>query len=416
MIVELVSVGTELLLGQTVNTNAAVIGERLAEAGFDHYRQTVVGDNLGRLTEALGTALERAGAVIVTGGLGPTRDDLTREAIAAATGRELRFSAEWAAELGRRWEVLDREMPESNLRQAEYPEGARLIPNPKGSAPGLDLAAGGRRLFALPGVPEEMVPMLEGHVLPELVAAMGEGGGVLVSRLLRTWGMSESQVGEVLDDLYQGSVNPTVAFLASAGEIKVRLTAKGAQPEEAAGLIDPVEEEVRRRLGGLVFGTDRETVEAVLLKSLEERGWTLAVAESATGGLIAARLTEVPGASQVFRGGVVAYATEVKAALLGVDEAWLGRHGLVSEATARRMAEGAAARLGAEAAVAVTGSAGPDPLEQPVGTMVVAVLTPEDLRATTLRFPGDRERVRAYATTAALHLARQAVSGEWWSR
>lgn len=257
--------------------------------------------------------------------------------------------------------------------------------------------------------------MLEGHVLPELVATMGEGG-VLVSRLLRTWGMSESQVGEVLDDLYQGSVNPTVAFLASAGEIKVRLTAKAARAEEAAGLIDPVEQEVRRRLGALVFGTDRETVEAVLLESLEQRGWTLAVAESATGGLIAARLTEVAGASKVFRGGVVAYAPELKAALLGVDEAWLREHGLVSEATARRMAEGAAGRLGAEAAIAVTGSAGPEPLEQPVGTMVVAVLTPEDLRATTLRFPGDRERVRAYATTAALHLARLAVGGEWWSR
>jgi nicotinamide-nucleotide amidase len=415
MIVELVSVGTELLLGQTVNTNAAVIGERLAEAGFDHYRQTVVGDNLGRVTEALRSALERAGAVIVTGGLGPTQDDLTREAIAAAIGRELRFSDEWAEELRRRWKELGRDMPESNLRQAEYPEGARLIPNPKGSAPGIDLAVEGRRLFALPGVPEEMVPMLEGHVLPELVAAVGEGG-VLVSRLLRTWGMSESQVGEVLDDLYQGSVNPTVAFLASAGEIKVRLTAKAARAEEAAGLIDPVEQEVRRRLGGLVFGIDRETVEAVLLKSLEERGWTLAVAESATGGLIAARLTEVPGASKVFRGGVVAYAPELKAALLGVDEAWLRGHGLVSEATARRMAEGVADRLGAEAAIAVTGSAGPEPLEQPVGTMVVAVLTPEDLRATTLRFPGDRERVRAYATTAALHLARLAVGGEWWSR
>jgi len=415
MIVELVSVGTELLLGQTVNTNAAVIGERLAEAGFDHYRQTVVGDNLGRVTEALRSALERAGAVIVTGGLGPTQDDLTREAIAAAIGRELRFSDEWAEELRRRWKELGRDMPESNLRQAEYPEGARLIPNPKGSAPGIDLAVEGRRLFALPGVPEEMVPMLEGHVLPELVAAVGEGG-VLVSRLLRTWGMPESQVGEVLDDLYQGSVNPTVAFLASAGEIKVRLTAKAARAEEAAGLIDPVEQEVRRRLGGLVFGIDRETVEAVLLKSLEERGWTLAVAESATGGLIAARLTEVPGASKVFRGGVVAYAPELKAALLGVDEAWLRGHGLVSEATAGRMAEGAADRLGAEAAIAVTGSAGPEPLEQPVGTMVVAVLTPEDLRATTLRFPGDRERVRAYATTAALHLARLAVGGEWWSR
>lgn len=413
MVVELISVGTELLLGQIVNSNAARIGGRLAEAGLDHYRQTVVGDNLERLTAAIGEALSRADAVILTGGLGPTRDDLTREAVAAATGRRLLSSPTWVEELERRWAARGQEMPSSNLRQALYPEGAELIPNPKGTAPGLALEQDGKLLFALPGVPAEMLFMLEDHVLPALLQVAG-AGGVLVSRLLRTWGLSESLVGELLDDLYQGSVNPTVAFLASAGEIKVRLTAKAEDARQADRLIAPLEAEVRRRLGEAVFGVDRDTIEVVVLRRLEERGWRLVTAESATGGLVAARLTSVAGASRVVLGGVVAYRPELKRTLLGISDEVLAGHGLVSEATARAMAEGAASRLGAEVAVAVTGSAGPEPLEREVGTMLVAVRTPEDLRVRALRLPGDRERVQTYAATAALQLTRLAVVGEWW--
>ncbi|MDP8958624.1 MAG: competence/damage-inducible protein A [Actinomycetota bacterium] len=414
MIVELISVGTELLLGEVVNTNATFIGQRLAEVGFDHYRQVVVGDNLPRLTEAIEAALQRADAVVLTGGLGPTQDDLTREAVAAATGRAMSFSRSWEQELRRRWATLGRDMPETNLRQAEYPEGAELIPNPKGTAPGLALEVDGKHIFALPGVPEEMVPMFDAHVIPTLAAAAGEGG-VLVSRVIRTWGMSESQVAEVLDHLFWGSTNPTVAFLASAGEIKVRLSAKAGAAERAAELIRPVEEEVRLHLGQAVFGADEETVESVVLGLLQERGWRLAVAESATGGLIAARLTAVPGASKTVLGGVVAYNSDLKRELLGVPAELLTTEGVVSEATARAMAVGAAERLGAEVSVAVTGSAGPDPLEEPAGTMVVAVRTPEAVGTRTLRLPGDRERVRSYTTTAALHLLRLAVAGQWWS-
>jgi nicotinamide-nucleotide amidase len=415
MIVEVVAVGTELLLGQIVNNNAAVIAARLAEEGFDAHYQVVVGDNESRLVDALVTAVDRADAVILTGGIGPTQDDLTREAMCAATGRNMQFSEDYAERLRARWEATGRVMPDSNLRQAEYPEGAEQLPNMKGTAPGLALLHEGTWIFALPGVPQEMVMLLDDEVMPRLRRTAG-GPAVVKSRLLRSWGMSESQVSELLDDLFRASTNPSVAFLASSGEIKVRITAKADTEEDAAAMIDPLEAEVRERLGSRVFGADEETIETVVFRLLEERGWRLATAESATGGLIATRITSVPGASRVFVGSVVAYATDVKTAVLGVPEHVVRDSGLVSEATAMAMAEGAARVLGAEVAVSVTGSAGPDVQEQPAGTMVIGVHTPEDSAARSFRLPGDRERVRTYAGTAALQLVRLAVEGSWWRR
>ena len=412
MIVEVVAVGTELLLGQIINGNGALIGRRLAEEGFDAHYQVVVGDNDERLVAALETALGRAEAVIVTGGIGPTQDDVTREAICAATGRDMEFSDEYARLLRARWEASGRIMPESNLRQAEYPEGAIQLANPKGSAPGIALEHDGRWIFALPGVPQEMEALLDDEVMPRLRRLAG-GPAVVKSRLLRSWGMSESQVAELLDDVFQASANPSVAFLASSGEIKVRITAKAESDEEAARLIAPVEAEVRQRLGARIFGTDGDTIEPIVLRLLEERGWRIATAESATGGLIAARITSVPGASRVFVGSVVAYATELKHRLLEVPTAML-EAGVVSEETAMAMAVGAARLLRAEVAVSVTGSAGPEVQEQSAGTMIIGVHTPEDTAARTLRLPGDRERVRTYAGTAALQLVRLAVEGSWW--
>jgi nicotinamide-nucleotide amidase len=413
MIVEVIAVGTELLLGQIVNGNGALIGSRLAEGGLDAHYQVVVGDNDERLVAALQTALGRADAVILTGGIGPTQDDLTREAICRATGRTMAFSEEYAGKLRARWEATGRVMPESNLRQADYPEGSVQLANAKGTAPGIALEHEGTWIFALPGVPQEMTALLDDEVLPRLRRVVG-GPSVVRSRLLRSWGMSESQVSELLDDLFQASVNPSVAFLASSGEIKVRITAKANTEREAAALIDPVEAEVRDRLGARIFGSDGETIEAVVLSMLEDRGWRLATAESATGGLIAARITSVPGASRVYVGSVVAYATDLKHRLLGVPEETLAGEGVVSEPTALAMAEGAARLLGAEVGVAVTGSAGPDEQEQPTGTMVIGVHTPEGAAARTFRLPGDRERVRTYAGTAALQLVRLAVEGSWW--
>ena len=415
MIVEVLAVGTELLLGQIVNGNGAEIGSSLAEAGLAHYRQVVVGDNLPRVTKAIAEAVSRADAVVITGGLGPTQDDLTREGIAAAAGVGMAFSEAHARHLRELWARRGRQMPETNLRQAEHPVGSELIDNPKGTAPGLMMRIGSCWVFALPGVPEEMRAMLQSTVLPFLVGAAGDARGIIVSRLLRTWGESESRIAEQLADLYEASSNPTLAYLASGGEIKLRLTAHAATHPEADRLIDPLEDEIRRRLGRLVFGTGAETIERLVLTGCEDRGWSLATAESATGGMVAAAITSVPGASRVFRGSVVAYTRAAKEELLGVPAALLDEYGMVSEETALAMAAGVARRLDADVSVAVTGSAGPDALEQPIGTMVFGVQTPEGARARVVRLPGDRERIRSYSAATALHLVRLAVAGEWWA-
>lgn len=409
MIVEVVAVGTELLLGQVVNSNAATIGARLAEAGLDAHFQQTVGDNLERMVSAIRLAIGRSDAVIITGGIGPTQDDITREAICAATGRTMLHSDDYADRLRRRWEELGRVLPISNLRQADYPEGAEMLENPKGTAPGLALEHEGTWLFAVPGVPQEMIHLLDVEIIPRLRSSAGLDR-VVRSRIIRSWGLPESKVGEMLDDLFQSGTNPSIAFLASAGEIKVRITAAGAAGPEVDALIAPVESVVRERLGSAVFGADDQTIETVLHELLRSRSWTIGTAESATAGLVAARLTSLPGASEVFRGGIVAYATDLKRDLLDVLETEV-----VTEAAAIEMALGARTRLGCDVAVAVTGSAGPEAQEQPTGTMIMAVATPEGVMARTFRLPGDRERVRTYAATAALHLTRLAVAGDWWT-
>lgn len=410
MIVEVIAVGTELLLGQIVNSNAAFIGSALAEHGFDAHYQQVVGDNLARVASAIGTALDRSDAVIITGGIGPTRDDLTREALCEATGRPMVFDEEYAERLRTWWEQRGREMPESNLKQAEHPKGAEMMVNSKGTAPGLALEHEGTLIFCVPGVPEEMEHLLVTQVLPR-IAIKSAGPSVVVSRLLRTWGQSESMIGELLDDLYQGSTNPSVAFLASGGEIKIRITAKADSHEEARALIDPVESEIKDRVAGWYFGRDDETVQRVIFGLLKERSWTISTAESMTGGLVAASLTSEPGASEYVMGGLVAYDQELKRRLLGVSDVTE----LVNEETAVEMARGAQKLLETDVTIAVTGSAGPEPMERPPGTVIIAVATPEEVRARELRMPGDRERVRVYGTTSALHLARLGISGKWWT-
>lgn len=413
MIVEVIAVGTELLLGHTVNTNAALIGSRLADAGLEHQYSTVVGDDHGRMVAAIQLALSRADALVITGGIGPTQDDITREAICAATGRPMLFSEEYADRLRRWWAARGREMPDSNLQQAQYPDGAELLDNPKGTAPAIQLEHDGKLIFALPGVPAELEALLDQYVVPFLAERSGEG--VVLSRVIRTYGQSESRVAEILADIYERSGNPSMAFLASAAEIKIRLTAHAATNEEAEALVAPFEAAIRERMGSLVFGVDDETVENIVLGLARDNGWTLATAESATGGMVASRITSIPGASTVFRGGIVAYHEDIKRMNLGVEAALIEEHGVVSEPVAIAMADGVAGALEADVTIAVTGSAGPETLEQAAGTMVIAVRTPEKTMARTLRLPGDRERVRTYTTTGALHLARLAMTGEWWS-
>jgi nicotinamide-nucleotide amidase len=408
MIVEIVAVGTELLLGQIVNSNASVMGSALAERGLDAHFQQVVGDNLGRIATAIETALDRSDALVITGGIGPTQDDMTREALAQVTDRELVFSEDYAGHIREWWARRGREMPESNLRQAYYPEGAEMLPNPRGTAPGLMIRHDEKLIFCVPGVPAEMEYLMANEVLPRLTAESGTEH-VIASVLLRSWGRPESEVAEILDDLYTGSVNPSLAFLASNSEIKIRITAKAPNTEEAKTLIEPMELEVRSRLGESIFGTDDETIERILLRLLMERDQTIGTAESMTGGMVSARLTDLPGASAVVKGGIVAYDSELKRKLLDVDD-----ESVVSPEAAVGMATGARALLGVDVAISVTGSAGPDPLEKPVGTVIIGVATPDDARARELRFTGDRDRIRVFGTVAALHLARLGIVGRWW--
>jgi nicotinamide-nucleotide amidase len=410
MIVETLAIGTELLLGQIANTNARDIGARLAENGFSHFHQTVVGDNVKRIEIAIREAVGRSDVLIITGGIGPTADDITRDVVATVAGVPLELDTTYAQVLRDRWSGLrpNQPFPESNLKQAYRPEGAQVVVNLKGSAPGFRARVGECWVFALPGVPSEMLAMVDGDVLPFLRREKGDGQ-VVVSRILRSYGMSEAKVGEELQDLFDATTNPSVAFLASAGEIKIRLTALAGSEAAARELIAPVEVSVRDRLGHWIFGADDDTIERVIRTLLEAKAWTIGTAESATGGLVGRRLTSLPGASATFRGSVVAYASDLKASILGVPVETINVHGVVSEATAKAMADGARTVLGVDVAVAVTGSAGPEPLEQPVGTMIVAVATPNTSTVRTLHMPGDRERVRAYTATAALHLVRRAI-------
>lgn len=409
MIVEVIAVGTELLLGQIVNSNASTIGSALAERGFDANYQQVVGDNLGRVAAAIRQAMERSDAVIITGGIGPTQDDLTREAVCLATGLQMEYSEEYAETLREWWARRGRDMPQSNLKQAEHPAGADLLPNPKGTAPGLAIDHHGTLVFCVPGVPQEMESLLHSEVLPRLAARSGKEE-VLASRLLRSWGRSESEIAEILDDLYAGSTNPSVAFLASAGEIKIRLTAKATDLASAKAMIDPLETEVRVRLGSSIFGADDDTIEKIIFDLLEEKGWRIGVAESMTGGLLTGRLTDLPGSSRYVAGGVVPYDPGLKKSLLGVEDI----SEVVNEITALAMAEGVRKLLDVEVGLAITGSAGPSQLEKPPGTIVVAVATPGDSRAREVRMVGDRERIRVYGVTTALQLTRLALTGEWW--
>lgn len=404
---DVLAVGTELLLGQIVDTNSAWIGEQLAAHGIDSLLQVKVGDNLGRLESTLRSMLDDADAVIVCGGLGPTHDDITREALAAVMGVPLERDEQLVAVITQMFAARGRYMAANNLRQAMVPVGATVIPQTRGTAPGLICPVGDRVVYAVPGVPYEMKDMLERAVLADLRHRSGDTG-VITSRTLRTWGDSESGLNERLDPVIaelEVLGNPTLAFLASGWEgLKVRLTAKSATTEAASALLDTWELRIRAVLGHHVFGLDDDTMESVVLQLLGERGLSLGLAESVTGGLVAGRITAVPGASKVFRGSVVSYASGVKHHLLGVPAG-----PVVSEAAARAMAEGAQQALGADVTVALTGVAGPTEQDgMPVGTLCVAVAgLAGATTASTFRLPGQREQMRQMSVITALDMLRR---------
>ena len=418
MRVEVVAVGTELLLGQIADTNSQWLGEQLAAHGISSHFHQHVGDNHARIVLALRTALARGDAVIVCGGLGPTQDDITREAIAEVMNVPLERDASLVGRIAAFFSARGREMPANNLRQADVPRGATIIDQRRGTAPGLICPIGAKVAYLLPGVPYEMTDMFERAVLPDLLARERAAGrqAVIVSRVLRTWGASESALADAVAERFsalQGDRRLTIAFLASGIEgIKVRVTARGDDEDHARQLLAGEEEAVRRvitaRLGDIVFGVDGETMEDAIASRLRARAATLAVAESITGGLIASRLVNVAGASTWFRGGVVSYATEVKHQVLHVPEG-----PVVSEAAARALASGVRALLGADIGLAVTGVAGPDEQEgQPVGTVFVGLDLGGQVEARALRLAGDRPRVRAYAAISALDAPRRVLDRE----
>ncbi len=414
MRVEVVAVGTELLLGQIADTNSQWLGERLAANGISSHFHQHVGDNHDRMVLAFRTALARSDAVIVCGGLGPTQDDITREALAEVMNVPLERDEQIVTRIREVFTARGRTMTDNNLRQADVPRGATLIPQVAGTAPGLICEVGLKVAYALPGVPSEMSEMFERAVLPDLVARQRARGemSVIRSRLLRTWGTSESALAQALGERFDALVGAsvTIAFLASGIEgIKVRLTARGADEEAADAMLEQEERQVRALItlafGDIVFGVDEQSMEDVVAGQLLDSGLSLAVAESVTGGLIASRLVNVAGASKWFRGAVVSYASEVKFELLGVPEG-----PVVSAETAEAMARGVRKLLDADVGLSVTGVAGPDEQDgQPAGTVFVGLGFATGVEHVALRLPGDRQRVRAYSAISALDVLRRAL-------
>ena len=407
MTAEIVSVGTELLLGQIVDTHAPVMARILAECGIGCQRRSTLGDNRERLVAELRGALERADVLVTIGGLGPTVDDLTRDAIAEAVGDELVTHDDILEGLKAMFAGRNIPWVESNGRQAQVPASGRTVDNPYGTAPGLWVSKNGKTVLALPGPKGEFNPMANGPVREILRGLSGEGT-VIHSRTLRVVGVGESMVEDRVRDLMDGDA-PSVAPYAHLGEVHLRLTARAASVEAADALIDPMEARIRERLGDAVFGTDATTLEGSVLDRLRERGATLAVAESMTGGELAGRLTAVPGASAAFLGGVVAYTPRAKQQLLGLAGEVV--QDPVSEETARGMANGVRMRLGATYGVGITGNAGPtaDAGGKPVGLTYVAVAGPEGTTCRETQWRGTREDVRRRATQFALMLLRESL-------
>jgi nicotinamide-nucleotide amidase len=405
---DVLAVGTELLLGQIVDSNSAWIGERLAAAGIDSYLHIQVGDNQARMVEMLRYLLDRADAVIVCGGLGPTQDDITREAIAEVMGTALERRDDLADAIREMFSSRGRSMPASNLRQADVPKGGEAIPNPNGTAPGLLCPVGDKVVYAVPGVPHEMEHMVAYAVVPHLLERSGERGTIL-SRSLKTWGSSESGLSERIAQRVDTQTNPTIAFLARGIEgLIVRVTAKAPTPEEAEALVAAEERILRDELGDLVFGVDDETMESVVSDLLREKGLTLGLAESLTGGLVGSRISDAPGSSEIFKGSIVSYASGVKRSVLGVTA-----ENVVSAECAKQMAEGARRVLDADVGLAVTGVAGPTEQEgQPVGTVFFGLALPgQEPEAHHALLPGDRLRIRQFSTISLLNLARLRLLG-----
>ena len=397
-----------MLLGQIVNTNAAYLGENLASLGVDLYHSAVVGDNLNRIKDAIQTALTRSDLVLITGGLGPTFDDITRDGIAAAINRELVYDPQVMAQIEEHFTRVKYRILPIHRRQAYVlASGCQVVPNPVGSAPGLIIDVEGKWIIAMPGVPREMKRMCEDTIFPWIMEKAGKN--VIQSKILKVCGMGESNVADALQEIVEPLTNPTIAFLARPNEVSVRITAKAADGDEATRMISVVADQVREKLGENVFGEDNQTMEEAVGILLSEKHKTLTIAESCTGGLISDRITDVPGSSDYFQGTVIAYSNKIKVNLLGVSEEDLNRHGAVSSPVAIQMAQGVRKLLKTDYGLGVTGIAGPTGAtpQKPVGLVYIAVSSEDNTYSKEFRFLGDRTVVKRRASQMALDMLRR---------
>lgn len=402
--VEILAVGTELLLGQLVDTNTPHIAGALAAIGIDVYASHTVGDNRARIAAAVRGGLERCDGIVTTGGLGPTVDDLTKEAVCDALELDTQPHQPSLDAMAALLGVSGASLRENNRKQALLPEGAIVLENPHGTAPGyVALRGDGKFVASMPGVPREMKPMLAAQLLPWLRSRFKLRDAIW-TRVLHTIGIGESEIDHRIDDLFRRSVNPKIAVLAHGARCDVKIMAKAQSSAEAEALIEPIEAEIAQRLHGNIFGRDAQTLEGTIHELLQRSGRIAAVAESCTGGLISAALAGVPGASQSFAGGIVAYDNTLKRALLGVGDETLERFGAVSEATVREMAQGARAACGSDIALATTGIAGPagGTAEKPVGLVWLGIAGAQDTAVKRLQLRGDRAAIQARATVGAL--------------
>lgn len=403
MIIELISTGTELLLGQIVNTNAAYLSRRLNELGYSVVYQSTVGDNRQRMETVLATALSRADIVITTGGLGPTQGDITKEVTAKLLNLPLDLHEASTKRIRCYFDNRHSRMPESNIRQAMLPQGAIAIDNDWGTAPGVILETNGKVIIHLPGPPHEMEPMFEHKLVPYFAQRFGEQG-IILSKVLRTYGIGESSLEEKIQDLVKQQTNPTLALLARNGEIHVRLTAKSPTRAEAQMLIEHLENKIRERLHPYIFGVEEETLELVAGKLLDTKQLTLSVAESCTGGLVSSKITDIAGSSSYLTGSVVCYTNPIKIAAVGVPAATLQQFGAVSEQTARAMASGIRERFSTNIGLSITGLAGPGGAtpDKPVGLVYIGVAGPNGIEHYQYHFTGTRTAIKQRAALAAL--------------
>lgn len=410
MVVELVSVGTELLLGNIVNTNTQFLAEKCALLGLSMYHQVVVGDNHDRMAEVIKTALGRSDIVILTGGLGPTEDDMTKEVCAEVMGFPLVEDAHTRKRIEEYFRgSIYKEIPDNNWKQTIVPEGAIVLDNDNGTAPGLILEKDGKRAILLPGPPAELYPLFLNQVYPYLQKLQPE---VIRSQMIKICGMGESQVEDKILDLIDSQTNPTIATYAKTGEVHLRITAKAKDEDEAKKLLKPVVKEIKNRFGDYIYSVkENETLEMAVVRLLEKHDLTVTTAESCTGGLLAARIVNVAGASEVFREGFITYSNKAKRKILDVSKSTLKKYGAVSEQTAKEMATGGVFATDADVCVAVTGIAGPDggTEEKPVGLVYIATYMKDSVTVEHYQFKGDRAKVREQSVVKALDLLRRSI-------